>query len=133
MTIEQTPFEVIGEERLHKLVETFYYHVHRHPLLKPIFPDDLTETIRKQKQFLTQYLGGEPLYTEEHGHPRLRARHIPFEITPERANAWLQCMKTAMDETQLEGDIREFLFNRLILTAKHMVNTNSHELNSLTE
>ncbi|MCY9072878.1 thiol management oxidoreductase, partial [Bacillus inaquosorum] len=42
---------------------------------------------RKQKQFLTQYLGGPPLYTEEHGHPMLRARHLPFPITNERADA----------------------------------------------
>ncbi|MET1138987.1 thiol management oxidoreductase, partial [Bacillus subtilis] len=78
-------YEAIGEELLSQLVDTFYERVKRHPLLYPIFPDDLTETARKQKQFLTQYLGGPPLYTEEHGHPMLRARHLPFPITPERA------------------------------------------------
>ncbi len=127
MTKEITPFEVIGKDRLSNLVEIFYKNVHEHPLLKPIFPSDLTETIRKQKQFLTQFLGGPSLYTEEHGHPMLRARHIPFEITPERANAWLQCMNAAMDEVQLEGDIREYFFHRLMVTAEHMVNTPSHE------
>ncbi len=75
------PYEAIGEELLSQLVDTFYERVKRHPLLYPIFPDDLTETARKQKQFLTQYLGGPPLYTEEHGHPMLRARHLPFNHT----------------------------------------------------
>ncbi|MGM9927285.1 MAG: globin [Bacillus sp. (in: firmicutes)] len=125
--IHHTPFDAIGEERLHKLIKIFYSYVHQHPLLQPIFPDDLTETIHKQTQFLTQYLGGPPLYTDEHGHPRLRARHLPFEITPERAQAWLQCMAAAMDDIQLEGDIREFLYQRLALTAEHMVNTPDHE------
>ncbi|MFP7378073.1 globin domain-containing protein [Bacillus paralicheniformis] len=116
------PYEAIGEELLSQLVDTFYERVKRHPLLYPIFPDDLTETARKQKQFLTQYLGGPPLYTEEHGHPMLRARHLPFPITPERADAWLSCMKEAMNHVGLKGEIREFLFERLTLTARHMVN-----------
>ncbi|KIL45701.1 protoglobin domain-containing protein [Jeotgalibacillus soli] len=118
-----TPYEIIGEERLSALVNAFYNQVAKHPDLIEIFPDDFTETIRKQKQFLTQYLGGPSLYTHEHGHPMLRARHLPHVITPTRANAWLQCMTVAMDEVGLEGDLREALFHRLSLTAQHMVNT----------
>jgi hemoglobin len=121
------PYEAIGAELLSQLVDTFYERVASHPLLKPIFPSDLTETARKQKQFLTQYLGGPPLYTEEHGHPMLRARHLPFPITHERADAWLSCMSDAMDHVGLEGDIREFLFGRLELTARHMVNQTEAE------
>jgi hemoglobin len=121
----KAPYEAIGEELLSQLVDTFYTRVKEHPLLRPIFPDDLTETARKQKQFLTQYLGGPPLYTQEHGHPMLRARHMPFPITQERAAAWLSCMKEAMDQVGLEGEIREFLFERLTLTAHHMVNQKS--------
>ncbi|GLY11315.1 hypothetical protein [Bacillus badius] len=116
------PFEYIGEEKLSKLVDAFYSKVSQHPDLFPIFPDDLTETARKQKQFLTQYLGGPPLYTEEHGHPMLRARHLPFPITPTRARAWLSCMREAMDEVELHGDLRDFFYHRLELTANHMVN-----------
>lgn len=116
------PYDIIGEEKLSLLVEAFYSKVSKHPELIPIFPDDLTDTIRKQKQFLTQYLGGPPLYTAEHGHPMLRARHIPFPITPKRADAWLACMRAAMDETHVEGEIRDFIYHRLQLTAQHMVN-----------
>ncbi|AZV41776.1 globin [Peribacillus asahii] len=120
-----TPYEAIGEGQLHRLIDAFYSKVQKHPDLHPIFPDDLTETIRKQKQFMTQYLGGPSLYTDEHGHPMLRARHLPFEITPERAKAWLFCMYEAMDEIGLEGEIRDFFYHRLFLTAQHMVNTAS--------
>lgn len=117
-----TPFETIGEARLHQLIDAFYDKVSRHPDLFPIFPKDLTETARKQKQFMTQYLGGPPLYTEEHGHPMLRARHLPFEITETRARAWLSCMNEAMDDIGLDGMIREAFFSKLILTAQHMIN-----------
>ncbi|MFB1081360.1 globin [Jeotgalibacillus sp. JSM ZJ347] len=123
----RTPYEYIGEAKLTELINAFYTRVGNHPELQSIFPDNLTETARKQKQFLTQYLGGPQLYTEEHGHPMLRARHLPHEITPSRADAWLSCMNEAMNETGVEGEFRDALYYRLTLTAKHMVNTPEHE------
>ncbi|SDH71942.1 hemoglobin [Alteribacillus persepolensis] len=124
MNKDLIPFEALGgHDVLNRLVDTFYSYVKEHPDLYPIFPDDLTETARKQKQFLTQFLGGPALYTEEHGHPRLRARHLPFPITPTRAKAWLSCMEQAMDDIGLEGEVRENFFQRLTFTAQHMVNT----------
>ncbi len=118
-----TPYEAIGENTLHRLVDTFYGLVAQHPDLAPIFPNDFSEIARKQKQFLTQYLGGPSLYTEEHGHPMMRARHLPFPITPIRAKAWLSCMTQAMDKIGLEGQERDEFYSRLYLTAQHMVNT----------
>ncbi|MGE8205230.1 globin [Heyndrickxia sp. NPDC080065] len=117
------PYEIIGEKTLHNLVDAFYYRVARHPDLIPIFPEDLTEVAYKQKLFLTQYLGGPQVYTQEFGHPMMRARHLPHEITPKRARAWLSCMSEAMDEIKLDGPIREEFFSRLVLTARHMVNS----------
>ena len=117
------PYEEIGAEKLSELLHAFYERVGRHPQLKPIFPEDLTETTRKQIQFQTQYLGGPDIYTQEHGHPMLRARHIPFKITPDRAQAWLECMKEAMDEVGLEGKFRDVYYQRLVLTANHMINS----------
>lgn len=121
------PYEQIGEEKLSQLIDIFYRNVANNPLLKPIFPDDLTETARKQKQFQTQYLGGPNLFSQEHGHPMMRARHSPFPITPARAQAWLECMSDAMDEVGLEGPFREEYFRRLVMTAHHMVNTPDDE------
>ncbi|MGG3469839.1 globin [Neobacillus pocheonensis] len=122
-----TPFEAIGEETLHRLVDTFYGLVAQHPDLAPIFPNEFTEIARKQKQFLTQYLGGPSLYTEEHGHPMMRARHLPFPVTPTRAKAWLFCMTQAMDMIGLSGPIRDEFYSRLYLTAQHMINTPEFE------
>lgn len=121
------PFEEIGAEKLSDLIDLFYAKVGVHPDLIPIFPDDLTETARKQKQFQTQYLGGPNLFSQEHGHPMMKARHMPFVITPIRAEAWLSCMKEAMDEVGLDGKIREMYYNRLVLTAHHMVNRNEED------
>lgn len=123
-----TPYDAIGEEKLYALIDAFYSRVGSHPDLIPIFPDDLSDVARKQKQFMTQYLGGPPLYTEEHGHPMMRARHLPHEITPKRAKAWLSCMSSAMSEIELDEEFREQFFARLTLTAQHMVNTPDDEM-----
>ncbi|PSL50909.1 hemoglobin [Salsuginibacillus halophilus] len=123
MQEQQTLFDYIGETKLHQLVDAFYARVQEHPDLAPIFPDDLTETARKQKQFLTQFFGGPPLYTEEHGHPMLRARHMPFTITPVRASAWVFCMEEAMEDTGIEEEVQEHMLERLTLTARHMINS----------
>ncbi|UOQ43423.1 globin [Halobacillus salinarum] len=120
-------YEAIGPEKIDQLVEAFYKRVSNHKDLIPIFPDDLTETARKQKQFLTQFFGGPPLYIEEHGHPMLRARHLPFKITPTRRDAWLSCMDAALDEADIKQPYKEAIFERLSMTANHMMNTPEDE------
>lgn len=125
-SFEGTPYEAIGgAETVAKLVDAFYRRVAAHPDLAPIFPSDLTETRRKQFLFLTQFFGGPPLFSQHIGPPMLRARHLPHPVTPERAEAWLECMAGAMDEAGIQGPVRDFLFARLSATARHMVNTQS--------
>ncbi|MCY0875788.1 MAG: globin [Firmicutes bacterium] len=119
----QSPYEAIGgADTIRRLVDAFYRRVVKDPDLSPIFPEDITPVRDKQYLFLTQFLGGPPLYSEQHGHPMLRARHMPHPINSRRAQAWLNCMRAAMDETQLQGEMRDFIFERLTLTAHHMIN-----------
>lgn len=127
------PYEELGAEKLSELMHAFYARVAKHPQLIPIFPKDLTETIRKQIQFQTQYLGGPNYYTEEHGHPMMRARHMNFKITPDRAQAWLECMAEAMDEVELDEKFRKTYYQRLVMTAHHMINASNEDEEGLNE
>lgn len=124
MTVPGTLFKAIGGyEPINKLIESLYDRIGKHPLLIPIFPDDLTESARKQRLFLIQFLGGPSLYTADRGHPMLRRRHLAFEITPSRKDAWLECMKGALEDAEIEEPYRSVIFERLQMTAEHMVNT----------
>lgn len=119
-----TMYEAIGGfDAIDRLVTAFYKRVGEHPKLIPIFPDDLTETARKQRLFLTQFFGGPQLYTEDRGHPMLRRRHLPFVITPERRTAWLECMSKALIEAEIEEPYQSAIFEKLTMTANHMMNT----------
>ncbi|WP_407271036.1 globin [Radiobacillus sp. PE A8.2] len=128
--MEQTGsiYEAIGgSSKIEELVHAFYSLVAEDPDLHPIFPDDLTETARKQTQFLTQFFGGPPLYIQEHGHPMLRRRHLNFPITPARKDAWLICMDEALDQVNIEEPYRSIIFERLTMTAHHMMNTTDEQ------
>jgi hemoglobin len=117
-------FEYIGgASTVRKIVEAFYPKVLEHPLLRPIFPEDITPVMEKQYLFLTQFFGGPPLYTEKHGNPMMRARHLPFPVTPKRADAWLDCMKRALDEVIESEEIRHVILERLKGPAYFFVNT----------
>lgn len=119
----QTPYEIIGQDALYDMIDHFYTLVEQDNRINHLFPGDFKETSRKQKQFLTQFLGGPSLYTEEHGHPMLRQRHLPFKIDAHAKNAWLENMHIAIETAQLSHGVGDYLYERLKLTAEHMVNT----------
>ncbi|MFB9751782.1 globin [Paenibacillus hodogayensis] len=117
-------YEAIGgADALSRIVEAFYPKVQADPLIGPLFPPDIVPVMEKQKLFLTQFFGGPPLYSDQYGHPMMRARHMPFPITPERADAWLGCMKRALEESGLEPELQTLLLQRLKGPAYHFVNT----------
>ncbi|CAN7259104.1 globin [Paenibacillus sp. LjRoot153] len=111
-----------GETTIRNIVDAFYPKVLAHPLLAPIFPEDMEPLIEKQFQFLTQFFGGPSLYTDEHGNPMMRARHAPFPITRERADAWLTCMQRALEEVVPSNGVRAIILDRLKGPAYFFVN-----------
>jgi len=111
-----------GEETIRRLVAAFYPKVKADPLLGPLFPDDLTEIMEKQYLFLTQFFGGPPLYSERYGHPMMRARHLRFPIDRARADAWLACMRRAMEESGVPEPARSAAMERLRGAAYHFIN-----------
>ncbi len=119
-----TIYQQLGEsDGLRSIIETFYGNVVREPLLAPLFPEDMGPVMEKQQQFLTQFFGGPPLFSEQHGHPMMRARHMRFPVTNERADAWLACMNASLQENGVEDELREFVIARLKGPAYHFVNT----------
>ncbi|MCO6217232.1 truncated hemoglobin YjbI [Staphylococcus epidermidis] len=121
--MSKTPYELIGQKALYQMIDHFYQLVEKDSCINHLFPGDFKETSRKQKQFLTQFLGGPDLYTQEHGHPMLKRRHMEFTISEYERDAWLENMHTAIQHAQLTAGVGDYLFERLRLTANHMVNS----------
>ena len=119
----QTLYELIGEERLANLIDRFYDRVFASEKIGPLFKTDKDLIRLKQKMFLTQFLGGPQLYTEQFGHPRMRMRHMPHKINHEAKEEWLKCMKASIDESDLDDQLKEALYNCFPQIAQHMVNS----------
>ena len=106
---EEPLFNRLGESNLQLLVDRFYDLVFDNPQISHLFKTDKSVIKEKQRLFLTQFLGGPPLYSSQYGHPRLRARHLPHTITADDAVAWLSCMSDcrfrSTGRTTIEGRI----------------------------
>ena len=105
-TVQVSVHQAVGGDAFFvELVERFYAGVAEEPLLRPMYPDDLTEPKRHLAGFLIQYWGGSQTYSEERGHPRLRMRHVPFSIGPAERDAWYRNMLRALNSLVDERDI----------------------------
>ena len=111
-----------GQAWFDDLVERFYEGVEADPVLRPIYPEDLGPGKRHLALFLGQYWGGPGTYSEQRGHPRLRARHLPFTIdTPER-DAWVHHMTAAIRSGGLSVEDEAAFVEYVDTAATHMIN-----------
>ena len=105
-----TVYEAVGgDATFERIVALFYAGVERDPLLRPLYPDDLGPAKRHLTLFLIQFCGGHPTYSQLRGHPRLRARHLPFPITRAVRDAWVRNMTAALDQVDLPVEARAAL------------------------
>jgi hemoglobin len=116
--------EVGGSDTFHTIVSRFYAEVAADPVLRPIYPgQDLRPAEERLRMFLEQYWGGPRTYSDQRGHPRLRMRHAPFRIGPIERDAWLRCMRVAVDSAGLDDAHRTQLWQYLEMAAASMVNS----------
>ena len=114
--------QVGGRPFFEALAARFYAGVATDPVLRPLYPDDLTDATRHMAGFLAQYWGGPTDYSDERGHPRLRMRHFPFRIGVAERDAWLRHMVGAMQAAGLDPAIEAAMVDYVTLAADHLVN-----------
>ncbi len=124
---EFSPYQKLGGEAgVRKLVDRFYELMDTLPeaeIIRAMHPQDLAGSRDKLFKFLSGWLGGPQLYMEEFGHPRLRARHMPFAVDEAARDAWMLCMKQAVDEMNIEDELlKQQLLHSLFKTADFMRN-----------
>jgi len=120
-----TFFDAVGGHATFKrLIEAFYARVADDAELRAIYPeDDLGPAAERLRMFLEQYWGGPHTYNEVRGHPRLRARHVPFRIDTAARDAWLTHMRAAMDEVGFAPAADKVLWDYLTVAADMLVNS----------
>lgn len=123
---QATVYELLGgEQGLRAMVHRFYDLMDTLPEaygIRKLHPRDLASSEQKLFMFLSGWLGGPQLYVEQYGHPRLRARHLPFAIATPEAEQWMMCMRMAMEESIPDARLRGALDKALTDLAAHMRN-----------
>lgn len=115
-----------GEAVVWLIVDKFYNVMDREPSVAPLrrmHPDDLESSRQKLFMFLSGWLGGPNLFVEKFGHPRLRARHMPFAVDEAARDQWMLCMRQAFADIPADealkqqllaaiGDLADFMRNQ---------------------
>jgi hemoglobin len=121
-----TVFEVLGgESGVRALVDAFYDRMDREPAyagIRALHPAELSGSRDKLFWFLCGWSGGPEHYVQRFGHPRLRARHLPFVIRSAERDQWLHCMRQAMQDRALDESLQARLAAAFAQTADWMRN-----------
>jgi len=117
--------QIGGAEGVDRLVEAFYRRVDSLPVaagIRAMHAADLAPTKEILKVYLTEWMGGPKHYTPRHGPPRLRRAHAAFAIGRAERDAWMECMRGALEETVADAALREQLeraFSKLADTVRN--------------
>jgi hemoglobin len=123
MSDDVTVYEYVGGTPFFVgLVEHFYAAVADDPVLRPMYPEDLTGAKERLVGFLVQYWGGPTHYSDERGHPRLRMRHGPFPIGRAARDAWFRHMVAAVAASGADEVVTPMLLDYFESAATAMMN-----------
>ena len=122
----QSLFDALGgESGVRRLVDAFYDRMHVEPAyrgIRDLHPAALEGSRDKLFWFLCGWTGGPDHFVSRFGHPRLRARHLPFAIGESERDQWLACMADSMADVDLDPALRDHLLAALRPTADWMRN-----------
>lgn len=130
-TSATTPYERLGGEAgVRALADTFYDIMETAPEAKEllaIHPKPLSGIRQRFYEYLSGWLGGPPLFEQQYGHPRLRARHLPYPVTPALRDQWMFCMNSAVQRTVSDPRLQKSLLSAFSDLATHMINRQDHQ------
>lgn len=120
---EQDVYAALGEDGFERLIAAFYRQVPGDDVLGPMYRNgDIARAEKRLRDFLIFRFGGPQRYIEQRGHPRLRMRHAPFEVTAAARDRWMQLMRNALAETEMPAEAKQLLGSYFESAATAMIN-----------
>ena len=124
MITEELIFATLGEKGFEQLTKAFYRRVREDELICPMYPDkDWAGAEERLREFLLFRFGAVTKYLEKRGHPRLRARHMPFRIGIAERDRWVLLMGEATEEVVADAGVRDALMEFFAQVADFLRNT----------
>lgn len=123
---QPTLYALLGSDAgVRRLVDRFYDLMELEPgfaELRALHPADTDGSRDKLYWFLSGWSGGPDHYIERFGHPRLRMRHMPYQITVQGRDQWLRCMAMALQDLHIDETLQLRLMESFYQTADWMRN-----------
>ena len=112
-----------GIDGLTRLIDLFYDYVDTLPeakVIRVMYPEDLTLPKQKLAYFLSGWLGGPRLYQEHFSSISVPGSHSHMNIGYAERDAWLLCMKKAVDEQPYADSFKTYLIEQLSIPAERI-------------
>ena len=118
-------FEAIGgTTACHKLAMAFYGRVDADPVLRPFFPGKTHKcAIEAFSAYLTQLLGGPAEDTQRRWYLSLHESHLRFRISRQDRDAWMNTMRSALDDVPIQEPARSALLSLFERASAYLVNS----------
>ncbi len=110
---EKTPYEMLGgEATVRRIVDRFYDIMDSAPeaaRIRAMHAADLSPMRERLFEFLSGWLGGPPLYFQRPDQKCIVSAHRSFSIGEAERDAWMMCMRRAMEDCDVPADVRTLL------------------------
>jgi len=109
-----------------RLMVSEHYDLLKESEIKDLFPRNpiaLEKAKENSADFFIQICGGPQYFNQNRGKPQLNSRHLPFKITAEGREVWLNCYKQVLQKLDLPDEVRLSFWNYLDVFSKWMVNS----------
>jgi len=118
----QTAHNLIRADQIKLLAKYFFRKVDSNSDLRKLYPEDLSSAEGRLYLFLLQVFSDPQTYSEQRGHPRLKMRHMQWEIDSSIRYYWLNAKFIAMDKIDLDPNVKELMIEYFVKLANHMIN-----------
>jgi hemoglobin len=108
----RTPYDILGDAGIRDLVGAFYDVMDESPdvaRIRAMHAQDLGPMKSVLTAYLTQWMGGPPVYLALRGSMCLSAPHMPFAIGPDERDMWLACMDRALERVGASDSLKAML------------------------
>jgi hemoglobin len=109
---QQTPYQILGEDGIRQLANTFYEVMNELPLaqdIRKMHAAHLDDIKDKLCEYLTGWMGGPPIYSQKYGTVCLTDPHKPYGIGPAERDQWLACMNEALERIGASDELQQML------------------------
>jgi hemoglobin len=94
-------YGIMGEANIFRMIADLYQELEKSEVRR-LFPANMEEASKKSAAFFVGLMGGPPIYVEKYGSPRMRARHLPFEIDESARQVWLACFERVLEGAEVK-------------------------------